>query len=67
MTRLAAALRALLGLFVDDGGLAFAILVVVAVAGLIAVLLPWMPLVTGTLLLLGCLGALFANVMKATW
>ena len=65
MTRLAPVLRALLGLFVEDGGLALAILVIVAVAGLIAVLSPEMPLATGTVLLLGCLGALFTNVMKA--
>jgi hypothetical protein len=65
MTRLAAALRALLGLFVEDGGLALAILAIVAVAGLIAVLLPGMPLAAGTVLLLGCPAALFVNVIKA--
>ena len=47
MTRLATALRALLGLFVEDGGLAMAILVIVAVAGLVSVLSPTMPLPRG--------------------
>jgi hypothetical protein len=65
MTRLATALRALLGLFVEDGGLALAILMIVAVAGLVSVLSPKVPLAPGTVLLLGCPGALLANIMKA--
>lgn len=65
MTRLATASRALLGLFVEDGGLALAILMIVAVAALVSVLSPKVPLAPGTVLLLGCPGALFANVMKA--
>lgn len=65
MTILATVLRALLGLFVEDGGLALAILAIVAVAWLVAVLSPATPLATGIALLLGCLGALFANVMVA--
>ena len=65
MTRLATALRALLGLFVEDGGLALAILMIVAVAGLVSVLSPKVPLAPGTVLLLGCAGALLANIMKA--
>ena len=47
MTRLATASRALLGLFVEDGGLALAILMIVAVAGLVAVLSPEVPLAPG--------------------
>jgi hypothetical protein len=65
MTRLAAALRVLLGLFVEDGGLALAILVMVVVAWLVSALSPEVPLATGTVLVIGCLGTLFANVMKA--
>jgi hypothetical protein len=65
MTRLGAALRMLLGLFVEDGGLALAILVIVVVAWLVSALSPEVPLAAGTVLLVGCLGALFANVMKA--
>jgi hypothetical protein len=55
----------LIGLFVDDGSLALAILVVVLLAGIFATLMPNAPLVAGSLLLIGCLAVLFANVMKA--
>ena len=40
MTSLAAALRMLVGLFVEDGGLALAILVIVVVAWLVSALSP---------------------------
>jgi hypothetical protein len=62
---LIAVLRELSGLFVDDGSLALAVLAVVLVAGAVATLLPDIPLVTGALLLLGCLGVLLANVARA--
>ena len=65
MNALIAVLRELSGLFVDDGSLALAVLAVVLVAGAVATLLPDIPLVTGGILLLGCLGVLLANVASA--
>ena len=65
MNILVAASRTLVELFVDDGSLAFAILVIVLVSGVFSILTPDMPLVAGAVLLIGCLAALFANVMKA--
>jgi hypothetical protein len=65
MTALAAALRELAGLFVEDDALALAVIAIVVLAGLSATLLPAVPAATGAILLLGCLGVLFANVMTA--
>jgi hypothetical protein len=65
MTTLAAIFRELAGLFVDDGSLALAIVAVVVLAGLSATLIPDLPLAAGGILLLGCLGVLFANVARA--
>jgi hypothetical protein len=65
MTMLAALLRMLVGLFVDDGSLALAIIVVVLLSWIFATLIPDLPLAAGALLLVGSLGVLFANVMKA--
>src|SRR5207302_9398309 len=62
MNTLGAILRELMGLFVDDGALALAIVAIVIVAAIIATVLPSMPLAAGGLLLLGCLGVLVANV-----
>jgi hypothetical protein len=59
------ALRQLAHLFVEDGSLALAILGVVILVGLFAFGLPDHPLVAGAILLLGCLGALIANVARA--
>ena len=58
-------LRELAGLFVDDGALAFAILAVVVVAGIVATLVPEIPLAAGAILLFGCLGVLVLNVAGA--
>ena len=55
----------LLGLFVDDGWLAMAIIVIVLFSWLFSTLMPDVPLAAGAVLLVGCLGVLFANVMKA--
>ncbi len=66
MTILATAFRMLVGLFVDDGSLALAIIVIVLLSSVIANLIPDMPLAAGAVLLVGCLGVLFANVMRAT-
>jgi hypothetical protein len=55
----------LIGLFVDDGAFAVAILAVVILAAVAAALPPEQPLITGAILLLGCLGVLSISVAKA--
>jgi hypothetical protein len=65
MTMLVNVLRELAGLFVDDGALALAILSVVLVAGILATLIPEIPLAAGAVLLFGCLGVLVLNVVSA--
>jgi hypothetical protein len=65
MTILVTVSRLLLGLFVDDGSLALAILVIVLLSWTFSILMSDMPLAAGAVLLIGCLGVLFANVMKA--
>jgi hypothetical protein len=65
MTLLVTVARMLLGLFVDDGSLALAILVIVLLSWTFSTLMSDMPLASGAVLLIGCLGVLFANVMKA--
>jgi hypothetical protein len=57
--------RELAGLIIDDGSLALAILAVIALAWISSTLIPDMPLMTGTVLLFGCLGALVMNVAGA--
>jgi len=59
---LAGIARELIGLFVDDGMLAIAILAVIAVAAIVAYFIPG--LTAGLVLLGGSLFALFANVMS---
>jgi hypothetical protein len=65
MSAVKAVLAELLGLFVDDGGLALGILAVVAVAGALSVLQPELSLDASAILLLGCIGVLVANVIRA--
>ena len=65
MSALTAALRELIGLFVEDGALALAIVAVVVIAGLAAALLPAASWLSGCVLLFGCLGVLVFNVMTA--
>jgi hypothetical protein len=65
MSMLKAVVRELLGLFVDDGSLALAILAVVMLAAISIALISDAPLVTGAILLFGCLGVLLANVARA--
>jgi hypothetical protein len=62
MNALVAALRELIGLFVDDGSLALAIVAVIVFAGMSATLMPGVPLAAGAILLFGCLGVLLASV-----
>ena len=59
------ALRELIGLFIDDGWLAAAILGVVAVAAITASLIPGGALVAGAILLFGSLLLLLASVCYA--
>jgi hypothetical protein len=66
MSALAAALRQLVGMFVDDGALALSILAVVALAGVCAASAPSAPLLAGGVLAFGCLGVLLANTLRAT-
>lgn len=65
MNALGAALRELLGLFVDDGAFAAEILAIVILAAAAAALIPDVPLAAGAILLLGCLGVLMASVARA--
>jgi uncharacterized membrane protein YdjX (TVP38/TMEM64 family) len=65
MKMLADMLRELAGLFVDDGALALAIVVIVVLAGIVAALMPGVPLVAGAILLFGCLVVLVLNVARA--
>jgi hypothetical protein len=62
---LANMLRELAGLFVDDGALALAIIAVVAFAGMVVTAMPQASLAAGVVLLLGCLGVLFASAVVA--
>jgi uncharacterized membrane protein YdjX (TVP38/TMEM64 family) len=64
VTVLANMLRELAGLFVDDGALAVAIIAIVALAGIVAMLIPDVPLAAGAILLFGCLGVLLSNVAR---
>ena len=65
MNLLGAVLRELVGLFVDDGAFALEIVAVVVLGAISAYLVPQIPLAAGAILLLGCLGVLFANVASA--
>jgi hypothetical protein len=65
MSALVSVLRQFVGLFVEDGWLALAILCIVALAGVVALLAPRLSLVAGVILLFGCLGVLVANVIRA--
>lgn len=65
MTALATLLRELSGLFVDDGALALAIVGIVILAGILATLMPDVPLAAGAILLFGCLGVLLTNTVRA--
>jgi hypothetical protein len=65
MKALAGIARELVGLLVEDGALALAILAVVILAGIAAALVPNVPWASGAILLFGCLGALVVNVMQA--
>ena len=63
MTLLMNVLHELSGLFFDDGWLAPAILGVALLAAGVAASAPGFPLAAGGVLLFGCLGVLFGNVV----
>lgn len=65
MNAVVSVFRELAALVVDDGWLALAILVVIALAGVLSTVMPDMPLAAGAMLLFGCLGVLLANVTRA--
>ena len=65
MTWLASVFRAVVGLFVDDGSLALAIIVIIWLSWILAILMPHLPLASGAMLLVGALAVLIANVMTA--
>jgi hypothetical protein len=65
MSRLTSVLRELVGLFVDDGSLALAILGVVVLARIVAALAPSAPMAAGMVLMVGCLGVLLGNAVRA--
>jgi len=65
MSTAIAILRELIGLFVDDGALAIAIVAVVLIAAAFAALAPQTPLLAGAILLFGCLGVLLVNIAAA--
>jgi hypothetical protein len=50
------------GLFIDDGLLALAISIVVVLAAIVAAIAPT---AAGVVLLVGCLGVVFSNVVRA--
>lgn len=65
MTLVASAIRQIVKLFVDDGWLALAIIVIVAIVALLARLVPDLSLAAGAILLFGCLSVLLANVLRS--
>jgi hypothetical protein len=65
MPRLHPVLAELLGLFVDDGSLALAALLLVAVVAVLAKLAMAPPILIGALLAIGCLAILIESVLRA--
>jgi hypothetical protein len=57
-------LHELIGLFVDDGALALALVAVIAAAVVAAAIVPH-TLAAGAVLVVGCVGVLLANVVMA--
>jgi hypothetical protein len=57
-------LKEAIGMFIDDGSLAIAILVVVAIAAWISFQFEQESPVTATILFVGCLAALAENVVR---
>lgn len=66
MSKLTSAFRELAGIFIDDEFLAVAILVVVALAAGFAFMLGAPHLLTGALLLFGCVAVLVSSCIRAS-
>ena len=66
MKSLTAILHEVTGLFIDDGMLAMGVLIVVALAAISELLMADTRIAGGAILLFGCLGVLFMNVVKAS-
>ena len=66
MNTLNALVDEVLGMFVDDGSLAIAILVVVALAGWVSLRFENVSTVVGAILFIGCLAALVENIVRTT-
>jgi hypothetical protein len=64
MNVLAALLKEIVGLFVDDAGLALSVVGVVAAALVLAFGLHAPPIVTGAAIVVGCVGALVVSVRR---
>ncbi len=58
-------LQELIGLFVDDGALALALIGTIAIAALAALLMPGGTVAAGIVLVAGSLGTLVLNVVRA--
>jgi hypothetical protein len=65
VSALQAVFREIFGLFVDDRGLALALLAVVAFAAALVGLMPERQMEAGAVLLFGCIGVLVVNVLRA--
>jgi len=66
MVTLRAILAEIIGLFVDDGSLALAIVLWCAGVGAVVILMPGLPAaLMPALLLAGCIGILLVNVVSA--
>lgn len=66
MKLLLVAVSEIAGLFVDDGLLAVAAVLMLGFAGLLIKVAGAPPLATGGLLVVGCIGALYLSVRRAT-
>jgi hypothetical protein len=64
MDTLNALLKETIGMFVDDGSLAIAILTIVAIAALVSFRFEQGSLETAAILFVGCLAALAENVVR---
>ncbi len=64
MNTLKALIDEILGMFVDDGSLAFAILAIVGAAGAVSIGFAGHPYIVGATLYIGCLTALVENVVR---
>jgi len=64
MNTLKSLLDELVGMFVDDGSLAIAILLIVAVAGWVAMRFENTSIAIGIILVAGCAAALIENVLR---